>query len=195
MLCRRSPGGRGGKVEKRDPFEDETLPTGGRDGAPLGGFDPQAVEKRDVDLPRVRRGVGHQSEPAEKNGGVVRSLRDEYELFRRVGDSDLRERSRKLVVARDEESELGAPVPKAGFAATAGTAEMGPGREEVALARDGPGIEEGDEGGRLLREIAERPNDLVRRGGTGMLAPGADHPDGAFLGRGQRHHRTEVTPA
>ena len=194
MLFSRSVGRRSRKVEERNPLEDEAFPPGRGDRAPLRGLDPEAFEHLLVHGPRVRARVQREAEPLEEDGWVVRSLGDQDELLGRIGYPDLREGAWKLVIAGDVERELGPPVPKAGLAPRAGSAEMGPGREEVTLSRYGTRVEEGDERRRLLGQFSEGSDDGLRRGTTGAGAAGAGGADRALLGRRKRGHRGGSLP-
>src|SRR5271157_4664839 len=189
VSCRRR------KVEEGNPFENEAFPPQWRDGAPLRGFDPETFEDRLVHRLRVGARVQGELEPPEQGDRVVWALGDQDELLGGVGDPDLDERTRELVVAGDIEGELGAPVSETQFPARACSAEMGPGREEVTLSRHGPGVEESHELRGFLRQLPEGADDRLRRGTTGLRATGADRSDGSFLGRWERGHGRSVTPA
>ena len=195
MLFLWSVGRRSRKVEERDPFENEALPSRRRNGAPFRGFDSEPLEDRLVHGPRVCARVEGETEPLEQDGRVVRALGDQDELLGRFGDPDLRQRARKLVVAGDVQGELGAPVAETNLAAGTGTAEMGPGREEMSLSCHRTRVEEGDEGRRLLGQFPERSNDGVRGRAAGTGAAGTDRSDRSFLRRRKGYHGTVVTPA
>jgi hypothetical protein len=111
MLLLRGVGRRCRQVEERDALEDQSLPPRGRDGVPLDRVDAEAVEDGGIDRPGVGARIRDELESFEKGKGVAGPLDDQHELLGRIGDADLGERARQLVVASDVERELGPAVP------------------------------------------------------------------------------------